>query len=487
MPGKIGRPGFSLTYMGKVYPNIAALHRDWGDDKPSLENLNQKVLRWRKRNPSKEIDDAVIEVLLATRSGANWLRFQGVWYSGPTALHRAAPDPKISRAGFWLRLNEFREKWPGIELSDPVIGQFLAPEETFSYRGHVYPSMPTLHASIPAPKVKFAMFMIRYREWKKTNPSKTLTENDIDDIARREERIAPFRVGEAIYRSMIAYYDTVPHPKCSYVRFAKRFKKLAPCHVTEDDQRQLFRNDHGRLPFTRGFLYRVVHLRSGKSYIGITAQEVMERWRMHLRDAAADVSKNPLSLQVAIAADGAGAFRVEKLAVYYDLDELLQAEKSAIQTFATLSPSGFNLNYGGFGWSSRGTEIEYEGQRYPTLAALARAFGISEKLLDGRRRWNWPLSDALTRPCKSRSRHDVPVTVQNNQFPNIKAAANSYGVSYKAAAARLKAGWATEEVFGIAKHLRRRKRSLVCKGRADALLMVDVLPTCERQNDFASS
>jgi len=450
MAGVKDRSGFPICYRGQKYPNIASLHRAWPGDKPSLATLNHKIMRWKKRNAGKVIGDSVVEVLMTTRKGVHAISHRGEAYSGPRALHAAAPRPKVRWGAFWARLDRFRSENPKLALTDEIINQLLAPEQFYDYRGGKYRSLPALYAAITEREISLGMFMIKLRQWRNEHPGKTPRDHDIDRCALATDRPLWIEYQGQRFDGVKALYDAQPGPKCSYRLFATRYRKLPGMDgVSPATLTRLLDQQWRRLPFFHGYLYQVTHRASGRAYIGITAQVVKERWRMHVRQAAEAGTYRATSLQAAIAQDGDDAFDVAVIAEFDDLEALLQAEREAIARHGTLTPRGYNLNIGGFGWSSRGEPVEYEGVLYPSWSTLAKTFGITEKLLDGRRRWRWLLADALTIPPGGRNRSNISIAVEGQRFDTIRAAADHFVAPYKLACARLKDGWTPAQALGL--------------------------------------
>ncbi len=82
---------------------------------------------------------------------------------------------------------------------------------------------------------------------------------------------------------------------------------------------------------------------TGKPYIGITINGVGTRWRGHCTAASRGKST---AIARAIRKYGSETFVVREL-VHTSWEELLRLEPLAIEAYATLSPSGYNLVSGG--------------------------------------------------------------------------------------------------------------------------------------------
>ena len=104
------------------------------------------------------------------------------------------------------------------------------------------------------------------------------------------------------------------------------------------------------------------------------------------------------------------------------------------------------------GCSRDGKRIEYRdhtGKAYPTKTAMAKAYGLSPHNLDVRLTEGWDLESALTipvgqgRPVNQEKYKDL----KGNGFPTLKAMAEAYGVPYNSLCRRLASGYSMEEAL----------------------------------------
>ncbi len=99
-----------------------------------------------------------------------------------------------------------------------------------------------------------------------------------------------------------------------------------------------------------------------------------------------------------------------------------------------------------------GRRIEYRdhtGKVYPTKTAMAKAYGISDKLLYVRLIEGWDLESALTTPV-GQGRPVNPEKYKDhkgNGFPSLKAMAEAHGIPYRILTRRLAAGFSMEEAL----------------------------------------
>ena len=111
-----------------------------------------------------------------------------------------------------------------------------------------------------------------------------------------------------------------------------------------------------------GYIYKITSP-SGKKYIGITAQPLLDRWRAHRSHANRNIEG---ALQRAIRKYGAKNMSVKTLVIANDYEYLKQLEISAISTFDTKVPNGYNMTDGGDG--VLGVIVTEEGRKRRSTA-----------------------------------------------------------------------------------------------------------------------
>lgn len=440
--------GTTIIYEGKTYPSIAALYRAWEGDKPSEKTFGIKLQKWHRLNPKVALTDEVICQLFKTRSGTHGLTYTGVRYAGPKDLHRAFKGEKITFGGFWQRLKAYKHKNPDTEPDDQAIVAMLTPANVF-YKGIDYPSWAQLYKSVLGDKIVLHRFIGNIRAWQQANPFAQINDDVIEQSIRFMGGAHVSSYQSRSYPNLKALYDAQSQPKCLWGTFQNRVRKLGALRELSDEDIALLLQQKAKVKFFKGILYRWTHLPTGKVYIGISSQTLNERVRLHHRQAKDGTYTNPLSLQATIASDGLHSFKVEVLAEFDDEDSMKTAEEKAVREHDCIAPKGFNLQEGGRSWTKQGTDVEFEGVVYPSYSALAQAFGISEKLLDGRRRLGWTLKDALTTPTHSKNASSKPVVVQGVKFYSIREAAKAYGKSYTALYNKMDLGWSIEDALGL--------------------------------------
>ena len=95
-----------------------------------------------------------------------------------------------------------------------------------------------------------------------------------------------------------------------------------------------------------GKVYKITHKKSGMAYVGLTIQELMNRWWGHTAPSSLEKEKCVL-LARAIKKYGKAAFRIEVIEGDIPLSQLADRERALIASHATLHPNGYNVNEGG--------------------------------------------------------------------------------------------------------------------------------------------
>jgi len=90
-----------------------------------------------------------------------------------------------------------------------------------------------------------------------------------------------------------------------------------------------------------GFIYRIQHKVTGKSYIGQTSIDLHERWRKHMCK-----NSNCVYLKRAIELYGKESFKFQLICICFDKD-LNKFEREYIKKYNTIVPNGYNLSSGG--------------------------------------------------------------------------------------------------------------------------------------------
>ena len=92
-------------------------------------------------------------------------------------------------------------------------------------------------------------------------------------------------------------------------------------------------------------IYKITHIKSGKSYIGQTTQPLAERIWQHTNRSPSQ--KHRSSIHNAIKRYGIDSFTIETLASASSIEELNMLEIELIAKHNTLAPNGYNLLKGG--------------------------------------------------------------------------------------------------------------------------------------------
>jgi len=194
-----------------------------------------------------------------------------------------------------------------------------------------------------------------------------------------------------------------------------------------------------------GFIYKVTNRINGKAYVGLTTNQVSDRWQLHIR--LAERSEKPTGLRAAIKKYGADKFEIVQIDVAHSIKELIDKEVSAIQLHGTRAPKGYNLTKGGE--LPSGTPITINDIEYRNIKVAAEVFEVPYKLVYSRLvKVGWSVREAFgLEPSPVLHKH--PVEIRGEIFESQSNAARAYGLSNRLVWARLKNGWSIEEALGL--------------------------------------
>ena len=91
---------------------------------------------------------------------------------------------------------------------------------------------------------------------------------------------------------------------------------------------------------------------------------------------------------------------------------------------------------------------DHLGKEYPSLAAMARAYGFAPVVLATRLSRGWDPETALLTPARKR-RSGACTDHLGNRYPDLKAMARAYGMDDRLLRQRLSRGWRTEEALTV--------------------------------------
>ncbi len=91
--------------------------------------------------------------------------------------------------------------------------------------------------------------------------------------------------------------------------------------------------------------------------------------------------------------------------------------------------------------------ITYNGVKYPSIAELARAYGLKPNIMRLRLLNGWMLKHAVERQVVKRNR--ASFIIQGERFPSIKAASEHFNVHEMTIHYRLKRGYTPEQAVGL--------------------------------------
>jgi hypothetical protein len=95
-----------------------------------------------------------------------------------------------------------------------------------------------------------------------------------------------------------------------------------------------------------------------------------------------------------------------------------------------------------------GKRLHAAGKRYPSITAAAKAIGVDPSVVRERIRAGWTPSEALSAPVRA-TLTGRPVTVAGRRYPSIAAAARAHGLTSRLAQDRVYKGWALRDAVTV--------------------------------------
>ena len=123
--------------------------------------------------------------------------------------------------------------------------------------------------------------------------------------------------------------------------------------------------------YANGIIYRVTHIESGKSYVGLTIQTLERRWRYHNEQARSGGVSNEASLHQAIRDFGVEAFTIEQIDSGTSKLTLEAKERRWIEKLGTTAPAGFNIAGGGVSGGSNCKLTVVDNKKFRSVGEAA--------------------------------------------------------------------------------------------------------------------
>lgn len=179
-------------------------------------------------------------------------------------------------------------------------------------------------------------------------------------------------------------------------------------------------------------IYRIVNTMDGRSYVGQT-NNVKRRRKEHFLDLKAGEHHNPF-LQNAYNKYGHSAFTFEVLEQNIPTEKINEREIYWIERIDSFN-TGYNLSSGGDSPEIvKGTPCTWNGIEYPSIAAAARAIGVSLASLQERLERGYTCDADMVRGWKRE------ITYNGVTYPSITEAAAAIGISLGAMDSRIRTG-----------------------------------------------
>lgn len=119
--------------------------------------------------------------------------------------------------------------------------------------------------------------------------------------------------------------------------------------------------------YSRGIIYLITHIESGKKYIGLTVQTLERRWQYHVEQANSGQIKSEESLHHAIRKFSSKAFDIHQVDEGTCKKDLENKERNWILRLETLVPNGYNISTGGVSGGSNRKKIMIDNQAFDSV------------------------------------------------------------------------------------------------------------------------
>lgn len=202
-------------------------------------------------------------------------------------------------------------------------------------------------------------------------------------------------------------------------------------------------------PECRFKAYLLANRITGEKYVGITERSLAARWRQHV--SAVLAGDKGQFVHAAIRHYGMESFDFTWVACAKTRADLNALEQLLIEQHDTVA-HGYNQTRGGSDGESVGNPVEVDGQRFISIGAAARHYGVEEWSVHQRvNRYGWTLRQALeldSAPLRKPARGRA-TEVQGMTFDSIKDAAQHFGLMPNVVQSRLDLGWPIEQALGL--------------------------------------
>lgn len=113
------------------------------------------------------------------------------------------------------------------------------------------------------------------------------------------------------------------------------------------------------------WVYKITNLFNNKVYIGQTRRSIKDRWRDH---CTLTKSKHRSLIRLAVVKYGQHGFTIEILDECSSIEELNLKEQQRIKEYCSLSPNGYNLDFGG-----KSKIVHLESRKKMALAKIGKS------------------------------------------------------------------------------------------------------------------
>lgn len=444
-------PEQAFTFQKIEYRSVRKyLQAIWADaEEPKLSiHMFRKKYFVKKKQLGKMPTLPQLKKLLKPENSVDY-KYKDKIYHNHKDLYEAMPDKGVRREDYGTRIKEWQQRNKKTKLTDEILEKIAAGDKR---RG----VLKNIWEKIQDPKIGYSAFSEKYYKEKK-RLGRAPNQIEIEAMANWPTWVDLSKDTDLLdignrCPSIEGLWNKLGGKKISLSKFSRRvgaeLKHTSPlsfirvCELAEPYVPK------GKI---NGYIYRFTQKSTGKVYIGLTTQPPEVRKRRHIYDATYFNKKdfNKDGLHFAILMGGVDDFIFKILSRHQTIAALQNAEIKQIKAHKSFCPNGFNLEKGGGGVPIYEMPIEYDGEFYWNLSALAAdkaPKGVTPRIVRIRILEGWPIEDALTLPVLPRgiTRHNA---VFRKYHKTLRQLAKESNLKFTTVRSRVSKGWTIEEAL----------------------------------------
>ncbi|NNG06976.1 MAG: hypothetical protein HKM90_04515 [Desulfobacteraceae bacterium] len=148
-----------ITFKGKKYETVHSLVDAWNIEHSPIfpatyRSTYEILLRWKKKHPGRKLTDEAIEKALTPQAARSAIQYRGEWYKGPTSLYKVLEDiAELPAIRFAAKLREWKKENPDRKPTDEEIEGFTKRLLSQTDDGRFIGPLHLMWEEIPEPKL----------------------------------------------------------------------------------------------------------------------------------------------------------------------------------------------------------------------------------------------------------------------------------------------------------------------------------------------